>query len=146
MLEGILAGTEPLGPGGGLSVHLAFGEVADLDLYVTGPLDETVYYGNTPSKIGGALVDDRRCENDGPGIETIRFSAPLTPGRYRVGVDYPHACGETPAPTPFVIAVDAPGGRTTRRGLARYRVFEPIILEIDVDGDPVAGGEMEVER
>ena len=130
-LEAVLAEAEPL-PLGGLSVRLAFGQAADLDLYVTGPLEEAVYYANTPSAIGGALGEDRRCVHDAPRVETIRFEAPLMPGRYRVGVDYPHACIEAPAPAPFVVAVDEPGGSTSLRGLARYRVFEPIVLEIDV--------------
>jgi len=129
-----------------LRVRLAFGPGSDLDLYVTGPDQETVYYANTPGKGGGELVEDERCAHDGPRIETVRFDAPLAPGRYRVGVDYPHACGDDPAPAPFVVRVDGPGGlgaTTERRGLARYHVFEPVVLEVDVP--PRAGPRSEVQ-
>ena len=129
-LEARLAALAPAG-GGQLRVHLAFGAEADLDLYVTGPLQETVYYANTPSRIGGELLDDRRCEHAGPRIESARF--PLAPGRYRVGVDYPHACGETRAPVPFALLVETPAGRQQIRGLAVHQVFEPVVFEFELD-------------
>jgi hypothetical protein len=126
-----LAEQAPAAPGE-LSVRLAFGPEADLDLYVTGPDEETIYYANTPGQGGGELVEDRRCAHEGPRIETIRFPAPLAPGRYRVGVDYPHACGDRSAPAPFVVRIDGPQAATERRGLARHHVFEPVVVEIDV--------------
>lgn len=141
-LANALETTEPGAEAAPLSVQLAFGANADLDLYVTDPLGEAVYYANTPSEIGGALVEDRRCVHDAPRIETVRFTAPLTPGRYRIGVDYPHACTEpVAAVVPFAIRVGGPGAvRARSRGLARYRAFEPIVLEFDVDR---AGGVIE---
>lgn len=114
-----------------LRVQLAFGPEADLDLYVTGPLDETVYYANTPSRVGGELLEDRRCEHPAPRIESVRF--PLAPGRYRVGVDYPHACGDTRTPVPFALLVETPGSREQLRGLAAYQVFEPVVFEFELD-------------
>jgi hypothetical protein len=126
-----LATLEAAAPGR-LSVHLAFGKGADLDLYVTGPDEETIYYANTPGKRGGALVEDKRCAHDGPRIETVRFPAPLAPGRYRIGVDYSHACGDASAPAPFVVKIDGPDGGAERRGVARHHVFEPVVIEFDV--------------
>jgi len=114
-----------------LTVYLAFGATVDLDLYVTGPMQETVYYANTPSRIGGELLEDRRCEHSGPRIESVRF--PRVSGRYRVGVDYPHACGDTQAPVPFVLRVETPGHRRSIRGLAVHQVFEPRVLEFELD-------------
>jgi hypothetical protein len=122
----------PPADAGSLSVHLAFGPDADLDLYVTGPREETVYYANTPSAIGGALVADRRCAHAAPRVETVRFPAPLMPGRYRVGVDYPHRCGEAPSAVPFALRVDEPGAGRALEGLAAHRVFEPVVLEFEV--------------
>jgi hypothetical protein len=119
----------------GLRVRLAFGAEVDLDLYVTDPFEETVYHGNTPSRTGGALIQDQRCVHPAPRVETIHFPAPLAPGRYRVGVDYPRACDEARAPAPFAVAVDGPGGRTMHRGLARHQVFEPIVLELEIATD-----------
>ncbi len=128
-LEARLAALEPGAPAQ-LWVHLAFGPEADLDLYVTGPLEETVYYANTPSRIGGELLEDRRCEHAGARIESVRF--PRVPGRYRVGVDYPQTCGETRAPVPFALRVETPGGRQQIRGLAVHEVFEPIVFEFEL--------------
>lgn len=125
---------EPAAPDG-LRVRLAFGAEVDLDLYVTDPSEETVYHGNTPSRSGGALAEDRRCIHPAPRIETIRFPAPLAPGRYRIGIDYPEACGEARAPAPFAVAVDGAGGRTLHRGLARHRIFEPIVVELEIGPD-----------
>lgn len=130
-LAELLAAGEPAGPDG-LRVQLAFGAEGDLDLYVTDPLEETVYHGNTPSRTGGALAEDRRCVHPAPRVETVQFPAPLAPGRYRVGVDYPRACGDARAPAPFAVAVDGPAGRTTHRGLARHQAFEPIVLELEI--------------
>lgn len=119
-------------PPGELRVHLGFGPEADLDLYVTAPDEETVYYANSPSRLGGVLVEDRRCSHDGPRSESVRFPAPLAPGRYRVGVDYPHACDDTKAPAPFAVRVDEPGGGTVVRGQARYQLFDPVVLEFEI--------------
>jgi hypothetical protein len=136
-LEAQLAALPPA-PAGQVLVHLAFGSGADLDLYVTGPLEETVYYANTPSAIGGELVADRHCEEGaaeaataGLRLETIRF-APPHPGHYRVGLDYPHACHGDEGPVPFVVRVDTPNGRRTQRGLATFEFFELSVLEFDV--------------
>ena len=51
---------------GGLRVELVFSDDADLDLYVTGPDLETVYFANTPTRAGGALERDLRCDGE-PG-------------------------------------------------------------------------------
>lgn len=136
-----LATTEPETDAAPLAVRLAFGASGDLDLYVTDPLDETVYYANTPSGLGGALIEDRRCVHEAPRVETVRFTAPLTPGHYRIGVDYSHACVEAIARTvPFALRVDGPDGRELARGLAQYRVFEPIVLEFEIGPDRAAEG------
>ncbi len=105
-----------------LVVRLAFSGAADLDLYVSDPLDETVYYANTPVRSGGALDADRRCKDAAPRIETIRFPKPLS-GRYRVGVDFQHRCGNGPSVVPWVISIEAHGERRTLRDLAEWNVF-----------------------
>lgn len=77
-----------------LRVLLAFGPGADLDLYVTDPLQETVYFANSPSAAGGRLEADLHCGSEPPGdrIERVRFAEPPG-GSYRVGIDYPRSCG-----------------------------------------------------
>jgi len=134
------------GEGGELIVRLAFGAHADLDLFVTGPSEEAVYYASSPSAIGGRLVEDPRCVHAAPRVEKIHFPAPLAPGRYRVGIDYSHVCGESKAPAPFALAIDAPGASTTLRGLARPRVFEAIVYELEIEGGATMRTDLEVKR
>ena len=120
-------------PSGSLRVSLAFGDAADLDLYVTDPVQETVYYGNTPTRSGGALARDLRCDAPAPRVESVAFDEPL-PGRYRVGVDYPERCRSAADPIPFVVVVDSDGRRHERRGEIELGRFLPVVLEVDVGG------------
>jgi hypothetical protein len=119
-LEATLA-AEPQAAAGELVVRLAFEPGADLDLYVSDPLEETVYYANTPVRSGGALDEDLRCPH-AQGNETVRFAAPLA-GRYRVGVDFPQRCESEERFVPWVVSIDAKGERRLLRGLAALHVF-----------------------
>ncbi len=117
----------------GLRVRLAFGARADLDLYVSDPLAETVYFGNTPSVSGGRLAADLRCVDPDPRVEEVRFESPPT-GRYRVGVDYSEACdGGGDAPEPFVLEVVRDGRRELHRGEAPPDYFSAVVLEFEID-------------
>jgi hypothetical protein len=120
-LEAALAAL-PSAPAGELVVRLAFEAGADLDLYVSDPLDETVYYANTPVRSGGALDGDRRCEDAAPRVETVRFASPLA-GRYRVGVDFQQRCRDGQDVVPWAISIEARGERRLLRGLAEWNVF-----------------------
>ena len=112
-----------------LRVELVFGEGADLDLYLTDPSQETVYYANSPSQVnGGRLEADLRCEAAAPRVETVVFpSAP--PGRYRVGVDRAETCSGGSAVEPFAVTVEAPGGerRELRGEIARGRFLARVL-------------------
>jgi len=121
---------------GALRVRLVFADAADLDLYVTGPLLETVYYANTPSKIGGELANDERCDAP-PGIrvETVTFAA-APPGRYRVGVDFPERCRLPARRVAFAVVVEGVGLHREHAGEIELGVFEPLVLEFAVDGQP----------
>jgi len=118
----------------GLRVRLAFGPEADLDLHVTDPRQETVYFANTPSASGGQLVSDVRCGGPGERVEVIEFEAP-PPGRYRVGVDFPVRCRRGVDAVPFVLEVVADGVRHERRGELAFGRFEPVVYEIEVSGN-----------
>jgi hypothetical protein len=120
-LEDALAAL-PAAPDGELLVRLAFEAGADLDLYVSDPLEETVYFANTPVRSGGALDRDRRCEDAAPRIETVRFARPVA-GRYRVGVDFQHRCPGGAEVAPWAIAIEARGERRLVVGLAEWNVF-----------------------
>ncbi|MDX1642860.1 MAG: PPC domain-containing protein, partial [Thermoanaerobaculia bacterium] len=136
-LEASLA-ADPPAPPGSLRVRLAFGAAADLDLYVSDPAKETVYYANTPSKSGGALEADRRCAHPAPRVERVRFDAP-PPGGYRVGVDAPRRCGEDAEggdPVVYVVAVERPGRPLLlRRGRITPVRFDPVVVELDLEAD-----------
>ena len=111
-----------------------FGAGSDLDLYVTDPAQETVYFANTPSRgSAGHLEADLRCDAVAtPRIETIVFeSAPA--GRYRVGVDRAQTCdGGSRAAEPFLIAVEFAGQRREVRGEILGERFLPSVLEIEL--------------
>jgi len=114
-------------------VRLAFGTEVDLDLHVTDPLQETIYFGNATSASGGLLVRDVGCRDPEPRVEEVRFTDP-PPGRYRVGVDFFLRCQRVAGPVPFVLEVWADGVRHVRRGAVAFGSFEPLVLELDVGG------------
>jgi hypothetical protein len=118
----------------GLRVRLAFGPEADLDLHVTDPRQETVYFANTPSASGGHLVSDVRCGAPGERVEVIEFEAPPA-GRYRVSVDFPVRCRRGVDAAHYVLEVEANGLRREQRGTLAFGRFEPVVYEFQVGGD-----------
>ena len=119
-----------------------FGAGADLDLYVTDPAQETVYFANTPSRAGGGRLEaDLLCETGArdPHVETVVFeNAPA--GRYRVGVDHAASCqGAGGAAEAFLVVVEFGGVRSgglrrdVRAEVPRGR-FLPQVLEFDLPG------------
>jgi hypothetical protein len=121
--------------GGALRVELAFDPAFDLDLYVTDPLEEAVYFANERSASGGRLEADRHCGGQlGPGvqIETVVFPDPA-PGRYRVGVDHPRVCGGDARPAAFAVRVEGEGRVAEITGIAQPLLFEAIVLEFVVE-------------
>ena len=111
-------------------VQLIFGPEADLDLFVTDPDHEEVYFANSPSRLGGIFEVDRRCDDPAPRIETVRFS-PAPAGRYRVSVDYPIRCATDVDKVLFRVIVEANGERQEVEGTAYFGGLEPIVLEFD---------------
>lgn len=115
---------------GTLRVQLVFDATADLDLYVTDPALETVYYANTPSRLGGALEADRRCDAQAPRIETVDFEA-APAGIYRVGVDFPERCGRADR-VPFTLVIRGPGIDRIEKGEVAFGTFQPKVLELEL--------------
>ncbi len=111
-------------------VRLIFGAEADLDLFVTDPDHEEVYFANSPSRLGGIFAVDRRCDDPAPRIETVRFS-PAPAGRYRVSVDYPIRCAIDVDKVLFRVIAEANGERQEVEGTAYFGGLEPIVLEFD---------------
>jgi hypothetical protein len=115
-----------------LRVALVFGAEADLDLYVTDPFEETVYFANTPSYAsGGALDADQRCGSPAPRVEQVRFAHPA-PGRYRVGVDHPERCTRTGVRSAFRLVVEWNGERVERQGEIELGEFQPAVLDLEL--------------
>lgn len=127
-----LADVAPLSPEAGLLVHLAFGPEADLDLYVTDPQLETVYFANHEAKSGGQISADGRCGAQAIQMEQVRFKVPK-PGRYRVGIDYPQSCNGTGEPAAHAVSVFYNGQRLGAQGFVSLQQFEVIVLEFDID-------------
>lgn len=136
-LQAALAEPAPTDLSSGLLVRLAFDDVADLDLFVTDPLQEAVYFANSPTRSGGRLVEDRRCNDPSPRVETVHFPAPIA-GRYRVGVDFHGRCQETSVSGAakdeglYVVRVEEGGRILERSGMLTPERFEVIVIEFDV--------------
>jgi hypothetical protein len=128
------AGPEPAGPG--LTVTLRWTAPVDLDLYVTDPALETVYFANPRTASGGVLERDARCAERQPGeqVERARWTDP-PPGRYRVGVDFLEACGMRLNEVAWALTVEGGGRRREIAGRARLAEREPRVLEFTVPGE-----------
>jgi hypothetical protein len=118
---------------GSIRVRLVFGAEADLDLYVTDPLQETVYFGNNPSRGGGTLQADLRCDAPPLRTEVVTFPDAI-PGRYRVGVAFSARCARVRQAVPYRIEIDARGLRIDETGEIAPGDFDHKALEIDLDG------------
>jgi len=112
-----------------LTVTLAWNAPVDLDLYVTDPTWESLYFGNSPTRTGARLEGDVRC----PGLGTPVAERAVVPrpieGVYRVGVDFIEACETGVEEAPFRIAVDWRGERREASGVARLEHFDVIALD-----------------
>ena len=119
----------------GVTVTLRWDAPVDLDLYVTDPVLETVYYANPRSASGGVLEADARCAGRPPGTqeERVRWTKPPS-GRYRVGVDFPEACGARVDEAVWAMTVDVDGRRQETTGRAHLAERRPAVLEFDVEG------------
>ena len=137
-LYAALAEPRPVTLSGGLLVRLAFDEAADLDLFVTDPRQESVYFANSPTRSGGTLIDDRRCDDPSPRIEVVHYSDP-TPGRYRVGVDFHRRCQDTSLSGAeekqglYVVRVEEGDRVSEREGQVIPGQFEVIVIEFDLE-------------
>ncbi len=101
---------------GAIQITMKWDTGADIDLYVTDPAGETIYYNQKyrRSSSGGFMDHDARgdCrpEQDNPRIENAFWSNPEPPGgEYRIELHYFGPCGDH-GPTRTTISI-AVGGR-----------------------------------
>jgi hypothetical protein len=128
----------PTGPAApGVTVTLRWAAPVDLDLYVTDPGLETLYFANPRTASGGALERDVRCAGQQPGeqAERARWTKP-PPGRYRVGVDFPETCRGRASEVPYALTVEVDGRRQEIAARARRGERQPLVLEFTVAGPP----------
>ena len=122
-----------------VSVALIWSAPVDLDLYVTDPSQETVYFANPESKSGGRLERDVTCESihdadDASPLEELAEWRAPPGGRYRIGVDFSDGCGGAVEEAEFRLVADVHGKRREHLAKVRKVRFEPIVLEFDVPG------------
>ena len=81
---------------GDVKVTMTFDQPVDLDLVVTEPSGEVIYWGNPESDTGGTLDLDanRLCVLD-KNIENIFWETDAPVGEYEIGVSYFSACDVT---------------------------------------------------
>lgn len=78
---------------GQIQITLAWNTGADLDMYVTDPMGQTIYYANRQSASGGVLDHDARgaCapRRANATVENVYWNTPRPPsGQYQVDVHY----------------------------------------------------------
>jgi uncharacterized protein YfaP (DUF2135 family) len=123
------AAPAPDASGAALVVTLVWDAPVDLDLYVTDPAWRTAYY----ARPDGHLRADVRCPVTGASVRSERaeWTHPL-PGRYRVGVDFPDACGTAIDHVSYRIVVDRAGRREETTGSVRLEERLPAAAEFAV--------------
>ena len=119
----------------GLRVALVWSAPVDLDLYLTDPTWETVYFANNPSRTGARLLRDARCGDVAASpavfVELAGMAEPL-PGHYRVGVDFIDACNAPHDPVSFRVVADYGKVRRETVGTIRLEEFQPIVVEFEL--------------
>ena len=85
---------------GGVQITVSWNSGADIDLYVTDPSGETLYYNeqHAHSPVGGALDHsargDCRREQQNPRIENAFWPSPPPTGSYRIELHYFSPCDQ----------------------------------------------------
>ena len=122
-------------PAPAVRVSLVWSAPVDLDLYVTDPSQETVYFANPSAQSGGKLGHDVACGgisgHEGPWVEDVSWSR-APPGRYRVGVDFIQRCSSDVEKASFRVVAEVSGKRQEKTGTVLRERFEPVVLEFDV--------------
>jgi hypothetical protein len=80
---------------GRIQIELTWDGDADLDLHVTDPYGETLYYFHPNSQSGGTFEDDRECYNNNGQPERVLYNdGNAAAGNYQISIHYFRPCGE----------------------------------------------------
>lgn len=80
---------------GRIQIELTWDGNADLDLHVTDPYGETIYYFHPSSRSSGRFENDRECYNNNGQPERITYDdGSAAAGNYQISVHYFRPCGE----------------------------------------------------
>jgi hypothetical protein len=80
---------------GRIQIELTWDGNADLDLHVSDPYGETLYYFHPSSQSGGRFEDDRECYNNNGQPERIIYNdGSAAAGAYQISIHYFRPCGE----------------------------------------------------
>lgn len=104
-------------------VSLLWNTRDDLDLFVTAPSGEVIYFGNAGSACGGRLDVDRNYRHTTrEPVENVRWPRGRAPaGQYRVRVRNYAFKEPTRAPVPFTVEIETGGEVSTHRGIISPR-------------------------
>lgn len=93
---------------GDVQVTLRWDTQADIDLHVTDPMNEEIYFAHRTANSGGQLDVDANagCSND-PRVENIFWPTGGSPsGTYQIEVDYYNECGAGATNYEVIVRVD----------------------------------------
>lgn len=117
-----------------LVVELVWESPVDLDLFLTDPAGETVYFANRIAKNGTKMGLESGCEKVGGEpqsyLETVKIPVAQL-GRYRVSVDFIKGCGNSFLEAEFdIILKNGQGTKIDQtRSAVQYRLLNPVAWE-----------------
>ena len=123
--------------GKSLVVEITWDDPVDLDIFLTDPPGETVYFANRLAKSGAAMGMESGCgeaaQGGRPYTESIRIPAALA-GRYRVSVDFIKDCGHTTLGADLRVVVKTADGAVLGRAESevQYRNLNPVAWEFEI--------------
>lgn len=121
--------------GEALEIVLVWDRPVDLDVFLTDPAGETVYFANRTGRNGTQMGLESGCDTAAQGAGLYRETVQILkaqPGRYRVSVDFIKDCGNSTADAEFdVILKNKKGAEIDRaRSRVQYRLLNPVAWEI----------------
>ncbi len=120
-----------------LIIELVWESPVDLDLFLTDPTGETVYFANRISKSGVRMGLESGCgeisKNPTSYRESVKIEKALL-SRYRVSVDFIKDCGNTSLDAEFDVILKNKEGDVidSARSSVQYRLLNPVGWEFRI--------------